>query len=216
MRWTNVNRGENGLASLSENTRLTYAAVEKINDMFEGQYFAHVSPADLGVMHWVDRAGYEYLVVGENLALGNFENDEALVQAWMDSPGHRENILGRYTEIGVAVNKGIFEGRQTWLAVQIFGRPVSDCPQPSVQLQSKIRLYDANIESTEASLTYLRVQIESVSSRRRAYKEDYSELVNEYNVLVAQYNSLVEDLELMIEEYNGQVKEFNACAQGGL
>ena len=214
--WTNIHRAENGLVPLSENTRLVYAAVEKLNDMFENQYFAHVSPAGLGVTHWVDRAGYEYLIVGENLALGNFEDDADLVQAWMDSPGHRKNILGNYTEIGAATGRGIFEGRQTWLAVQVFGRPVSDCPQPSVQLQSEINIYETNIKSTENSLTFLKIQIERIAPARRAFKEDYSELVNEYNALVAQYNGLVEEFQTMIEEYNGQVKEFNNCVQTNL
>ena len=52
------------------------------------------------------KAGYEYISVGENLAMGNFKNDGDLVEAWMNSPGHRANILSfKYKELGVAVIK---------------------------------------------------------------------------------------------------------------
>lgn len=211
-RWTNVQREENGLDSLLENTQLNYAAVEKLNDMFNGQYFAHVSPDELGVNHWVSRAGYEYLVVGENLALGNFDGDEDLVQAWMDSPGHRENILNeKYTEIGIAAGEGIFEGEETWLAVQVFGRPSSDCPQPSTQLKYKIEAYETNISSTERSITLLKKEIESISPKGRVFKSDYNKLVNEYNALVSTYNGLIGEVEEMIKDYNDEARAFNRC-----
>lgn len=212
VRWTNVYREENGFLPLVENTQLNYAAVEKLNDMFDGQYFAHVSPLGLGVSHWVDRAGYEYLIIGENLALGNFENDGELVQAWMDSPGHRENILNsKYKEIGVATGKGDFEGKETWLAVQVFARPVSDCPQPSIQLESKIRIYETNITKTESSLMTLKTQIEAISIRKRSLWDSYNKLAEQYNALVAQYSTLVEELGVMIEVYNVQARELNNC-----
>ncbi len=209
---TNARRAENNLPPLEENTKLNYAAVEKLNDMFNNQYFAHVSPDNLGVSHWAGDAGYDYLVIGENLALGNFADDADLVQAWMNSEGHRENILNeKYTDIGVAVGEGIFEGKKTWLAVQEFGRPISDCPQPDGELKLKIEAYERNISQTESSLNLLKIQVESIKPQRSALKNSYNELVDKYNALVVQYNSLVEEVKKMVDEYNGEVRNFNSC-----
>ena len=62
--------------------------------------------------------------------------------AWMNSPGHRANILNpHFQEIGVAVGKGMYEGHETWIAVQSFGMPLSACPASDANLKIKI---DAN------------------------------------------------------------------------
>jgi uncharacterized protein YkwD len=107
---TNQERRNGGVGKLTANTKLTKAAEMKLKDMFDRQYFEHISPDGKGPSYLAQKAGYEYIVIGENLALGNFKNDAALVQAWMDSPGHRENILNyRYSEIGVAVGQGLVQ-----------------------------------------------------------------------------------------------------------
>src|SRR6185369_15716694 len=118
-----------GLPALKENALLDKAAKKKLDDMFAQQYFEHINPQGKGPSDLAKSVGYDYIAIGENLALGNFKNDAELVQAWMDSPGHRANILNKqYTEIGVAVGQGTYEGKKTWLAVQEFGRPTSSCP----------------------------------------------------------------------------------------
>jgi len=211
-KWTNYFRIENRLSPLSENTQLNFAAQEKARHMIKNGYFAHFSPGGLGVDYWVEDAGYAYLAVGENLALGDFEDDEALVQAWMDSPGHRENILNTgFKEIGTAVLKGQYEGRETWFAVQVFGIPFSECPQPSMLLSNKIEKYKQEIDSLRVSINLLRIQIDNKNLRHQAKKQDFVLLVNEYNELVNQYNSSVDELEEMIVEYNMQVHGFNNC-----
>src|SRR3989344_3216924 len=58
-------------------------------------------------------------MLGENLILGNFLSEKEAVQHWMDSPGHRANILNnRFTEIGVAFIKGQYQGDTVWIGVQ--------------------------------------------------------------------------------------------------
>ena len=55
----------------------------------------------------------------------------------MNSPGHRANILnGKFTQIGVAVGRGTFEDHEVWIGVQVFARPLSDCPQPNAALKA--------------------------------------------------------------------------------
>src|SRR3989344_8368009 len=158
MNWTNVQRKENGnLPPLKENLVLNAAAEAKLKDMFRNQYFEHESPLGIGPGELVESAGYEYIASGENLALGNFDGDRDLVQAWMDSPGHRANILNtKYQEMGVAVGKGTYEGNTRWLAVQIFGKPLASCPQPSTALKAQTEEFESNLDALQQELTSLR------------------------------------------------------------
>lgn len=210
--WTNIQREKYGLPPFRENPKLDLSAAIKVEDMFNNQYFAHYSSTGVGVKDLAESASYEFIAIGENLALGNFENDEALVQAWMDSPGHRANILNtKYQEIGVAVDKGIFEGKSTWLAVQHFGLPLSSCPEPSEALKEEIEINQNKILELEQTLKILQIEIKKMRPRNR---EDYYQIVDQYNNLVNQYNTLVQDTEILVNKYNNQVKSFNECASG--
>lgn len=214
--WTNAARRNNGgLKPLTLNTQLNAAAEAKLRDMFAKQYFAHVSPTGIGPSDLAKAADYVYLTVGENLALGNFADDQALVQAWMDSPGHRANILGNYDEIGLAVGRGTYEGRTTWLAVQEFGRPRSACPNPDATLKTKIDADEVRLADVTAQADALRAELESTKRpRTREQVDAYNAKVNEYNALVEQINSLNREIQGEITVYNGQVQAFNACAGG--
>lgn len=211
--WTNVNRITNNLPPLSENSVLDRVAQKKLEDMFENQYFAHVSPAGKDVSGLAKEAGYEFLTVGENLALGNFKDDKTLIQAWMDSPGHRANILGaRYTEIGIATARGVYEDRETWLAVQTFALPLSACPtKPSSELLSQI---DAN----NNQLTFYSVELESrnadIEGSDKNSGAKYAVKVKEYNAMIEKYNELLNQTKALVAEYNEAITAFNACLQG--
>lgn len=215
IKWTNSVRSEGNLPSLAENFLLDEAAKLKLNDMLDGQYFEHISPSGTGVSMWAKEAGYDYIVIGENLAMGDFSGDKDLVEAWMNSPGHRENILSdRYEQIGAAVGRGVFDGRLTWLAVQIFGLPASACPQPDSALKSRIETHEYNLKIMEQNIALLRNEIKNLKPRGRSGAGGYSELVGEYNKLVSQYNSSVGQMKEMVNVYNQQVKSFNSCAEG--
>jgi uncharacterized protein YkwD len=127
--FTNEERRNNGGTALKEDVRLDAAAEKKAQDILDKQYFEHVSAEGHGPDYFVSSAGYDYIIIGENLALGNFLSDQDLVGAWMNSPGHRENILRpQFREIGVAVVRGAYEGKSAWVAVQEFGTPKGICP----------------------------------------------------------------------------------------
>jgi hypothetical protein len=211
---TNARRAEAGIDPLDANAELDAAAEAKLADMFAGQYFAHDSPDGYGPDHWVDGAGYAYVAIGENLALGGFKDDAALVQAWMDSPGHRANILEEnFTEIGIAVGEGTFEGRGTWLAVQMFGKPLSACPQPDETLAAAIEEKKALYDRLVAEARQRRAEIESTDRpRSRQEADEYNAKVDEYNALVARIDALREEIGGMVDRYNAQVRAFNACA----
>jgi len=207
--WTNYFREKYNLKPLKENALLDESAKLKLDDMFEKQYFAHVSPEGIELKDLMKNVGYEFIVIGENLAMGNFENDKELVEAWMGSQGHRENILNeRFEEIGVAVKKGIFEGKEVWIAVQHFGKPLSSCPLPDENLKKKIEENEEKLKEIEKELSLLKEEIEKTRPKWVA-----REKIKEYNELVEDYNLILKETQDLISKYNQQVKIFNQCIQ---
>lgn len=207
--FTNKYRLENDLTPLKENILLNIAAENKVKDMFENQYFGHKSPSGLDAGSFVEGAGYSFIMVGENLAEGNFENDEILVQAWMDSPGHRANILHKkFTEIGVSAKKGLWDGRLTWVAVQEFALPLSTCPQVDESLVYTIKTNRDKINVFNSSLHEKKREIDTLGIIQFL---EYNRKVDEYNNLVVEYNGLIEETKVLVNVYNSQVSNFNTC-----
>ena len=209
---TNLQRQQNGnLPALKENLILNQAAAAKASDMFKNQYFEHVSPTGVDPGKLVQSFGYSYILAGENLILGNFKDEQELVQKWMDSPGHRANILNnRYTDIGVAVIKGTYKGDTVWIGVQEFGVPLSKCSSPEEDLKNIIELNKSQLDALSSEIDAKRAEIENTNPKA-AY---YSELVDNYNQRVNQYNVLSEDTKVLISRYNNQVNTFNDCVAG--
>ena len=209
--WTNKHRQDSGAAPLKPNDQLNAAALAKVKDMFARQFFAHDDPDGRGAADLAEDAGYEFIAIGENLALGNFADDEALVQAWMDSPGHRENILQpSYEEIGTAAMRGTFEGHTTWLAVQIFGRPISSCLVVNSALKNLIESNERELSVMEAELEAARKDMDNTQPKHGTV---YNQKVDSYNAKAGKYNSLVSETKDLVKRYNEQVVEFNNCAK---
>lgn len=106
----NNERTSRGLNSLTENTKLDSAALNKSNHMLKNNYFDHYG---FGLTPWnfIKAENYNYSIAGENLALG-FNTSEGVVSAWMKSDKHRENILNPdFKDIGVGVVKGEFNDK---------------------------------------------------------------------------------------------------------
>lgn len=126
---TNAERVKHGLAPLSEDARLNAAAVAKAQNMFEENYWAHYAPSGKDPWVFINGAGYKFTYAGENLAR-NFYNSSDVVNAWMASPTHKDNILNsHYRNIGIAVVEGKLNGQDTILVVQEFGTPVESLAQ---------------------------------------------------------------------------------------
>jgi uncharacterized protein YkwD len=209
---TNLQRQQNGgLPALKENLKLNEAAAAKTNDMFLNQYFEHVSPSGVGPGDLAQRYGYDYIIEGENLILGNFASEKEVVQNWMDSPGHRANILNnRYTEIGVAVVKGKYKGETVWIGVQEFGLPLSTCSAPNTALKNQIDSEKAQLDELALQLDAKKNQIESTNK----HSPIYSQMIDNYNQTVAEYNALAEKVKQDVATYNNQVNTFNNCVAG--
>ncbi len=207
--YTNGARSLNGgLPALVENETLDRDAGLKLADMFAKQYFEHVSPTGVGPAELAQTVGYAYVVVGENLALGDFEGDQGVVTAWMNSPGHRANILNaHYQEIGVAVGKGMYEGRETGFAGQSFGKPLSSCPAIDANLKTQIDANNVTILDLRAQLDAKKTLINSTSQG----DPNYNTYVGEFNAIIPTYNTLVETNRVNVSTYNAEGVAFNSC-----
>jgi len=97
----NEQRAANGLKPLTLSTELSNAARAKSQDMHDKKYFAHESPTYGSPFEMLTSFGISYRSAGENIAMG-YSTPEAVMNAWMNSSGHRANILNAsYTKIGV-------------------------------------------------------------------------------------------------------------------
>ncbi len=121
--FTNSERKDEGLPELVESETLNEAARLKAQDMASKGYFAHYSPDGSSPWVWFAEAGYEYYKAGENLAV-NFNDSKAVVNAWMDSPAHKANIIkDGYSEIGIGISEGTYKGKKATFVVQLFAKP---------------------------------------------------------------------------------------------
>lgn len=124
----NSERIKSGLNELIVDFDLSRAAKLKSRDMINRDYFEHFA---FGLTPWqfMLNAGYDYVFGGEDLAM-NFASSEGVVNAWMNSPTHRDNILNpNFKDIGVGVVRGAYvESGQdyvTTMATSMFGRKKS-------------------------------------------------------------------------------------------
>lgn len=129
---SNKGRAEASVPTLQESSLLKAAAQAKADDMAQKGYFAHFDTAGKAPWDWIQEAGYTYKYAGENLAV-QFTDSEDVVRAWLNSPAHRQNLLDtRFTEVGIALSTGMYEGRPTVFVVQMFGTPLYTFAEASV------------------------------------------------------------------------------------
>ena len=109
----NGERTDKGLATLAPNAKLARAATAYAADLVAGSYFSHTGRDGSSSLARIERSGYitagAGYMVGENLAwgTGTLATPRSITQAWMNSPGHRQNILNpRFREFGIGVATG--------------------------------------------------------------------------------------------------------------
>jgi len=118
-------RKDQGFLDLEINEKLTQAAQLKAEDMIKRNYFSHTGPEGETPWIWLDQAGYNYAIAGENLAM-DVNDPKVLVRAWLDSPAHAKNILNsHFADIGIGIAKGEISGRATIVVVMFLGREMN-------------------------------------------------------------------------------------------
>lgn len=236
---TNQYRQEVGLKPLTLNLTLTKAAQTKTDDMFAKQYFEHIAPDGTTPAQLVLKSGYSYKTTGENLALGDFKDEADLVKAWYDSPGHRANMLNTdFVEIGVASDLSDFEGRNTWISVQEFGKLAPNCTNPDEQLSKTInsdkttyqtqadkmnalvktaqtKTDEANQVMTQGNETYTSTKDKSKAQpywdEAKALAAEGTASYTEAKAIDAQLKVLYEKIDANMLKYNAQVNSYNIC-----
>jgi uncharacterized YkwD family protein len=117
----NAERGKRGLHMLTTAANVSNAARVKAQDMVNKKYFSHTSPTYGSPFNMMENMGIRFSAAGENIAMGQRSAQEVMT-AWMNSPGHRANILNpSYTVIGVGAAK-TSSGTLYW--VQEFIKPM--------------------------------------------------------------------------------------------
>ena len=120
IRLVNIERARYGLPALEKNWRVADIARTKARDMIDNKYFAHNSPVYGSPFNMMENFGLKFSSGAENIATGQKSAAEVM-KAWMNSPGHRANILSRtVTEIGVGAAKA---ANGTLYFIQLFIKP---------------------------------------------------------------------------------------------
>lgn len=120
IRLANAERSKKGVPALAGNWQLSRVARYKSQDMINKNYFSHQSPTYGSPFDMMEAFGMRFAAAGENIAMGQ-QTPQAVITAWMNSPGHRGNILSTsYSQIGVGLAKDK-NGRCYW--TQMFIRP---------------------------------------------------------------------------------------------
>jgi uncharacterized protein YkwD len=208
LKYTNARRIADGIPQLTQDPLLSLAAQKKVDDMNKNQYFEHIAPDGTTIGNLIESTGYEFIKVGENLAKGNFNDDNTLVSAWMNSPGHKENILDqKYQNIGVAVGRVTFGGKKTWLAVQEFGMPLTACPSIDLTLKAEIDAGKLQYDSLASDIASLQTELDEFSKNPSVYNQK----ISLYNSKVNESNSLADLLKGKIALYNRQVSAVTLC-----
>ncbi len=102
----NKERANAGLQPLKMDSELSAVAMEKAKDMHDNHYFDHTSPTYGSPFDMMKQHGIQSMAAGENIAMGQ-QSPEEVMQQWMNSQGHRENILnGNFDSIGIAYYDG--------------------------------------------------------------------------------------------------------------
>lgn len=109
----NVERSKAGLAPLTLDAKLSNVATIKSQDMINKNYFDHNSPTYGSPFDMMNQFGISFSAAGENIAEGQ-RTPQEVMNSWMNSPGHRANILSpKFTKLGVGIAKDS-NGRLHW------------------------------------------------------------------------------------------------------
>lgn len=200
----NQAREKEGLRALVRNEKLVQSAMAKAQDMKTKNYFEHISPEGLQPWFFAEQVNYKYKTFGENLAEGFFSSQE-VHGAWMNSEGHRENIMSpNFEEIGVAILDFEQNGLKSYLIVQHFGAELNKVDlKPQVICRRKDQ---KNCEEAEEKKEEVKDAIEEQekiikdAEKKGASEEALKKLTDNLDAL--------EDIKDEIKDYLEECEEF--------
>jgi hypothetical protein len=178
---TNEERIAGGLGSLALQSQLNSAAQAKANDMATRNYWSHNTPEGNPPWVFIDATGYDYSSAGENLAYGFDSSTEAVI-GWMNSPGHKANIMSTsYTEVGFGIaNSADYQGTgpQT-IVVAMYGKPAvvaaAPAPAPTTPTPAPTPKATAPAPETEPATEPTPAPVEEINATPVAAQEETAE-----------------------------------------
>jgi hypothetical protein len=143
----NKERRINGLEDLKYNSLLSESAKAKAESMLLTNCWSHYCPEGKSPWDFFDESGYKYQYAGENLAEG-FSTVSNVINAWMNSPTHRENILNsNFTEVGFGFAYGDFQGKENNMIITVhFGKAMET-------IVSDVSVSDSESATTQSYVT---------------------------------------------------------------
>ncbi len=160
---TNEERSKAGLDPLQLNDKLANAADDHSDSMAQNDFFSHTGADGSSLEDRVQSNGYQYSAVGENIAAGQ-NTAKNVVQSWMDSPGHRANILNEnYTEIGIGYeflenDTGSVNYNHYW--TQVFGTSLNNNSDREADIE-EVPVFEVQEEASDNTSTF-GVEVETV------------------------------------------------------
>lgn len=172
---TNKARESEGLKPLKINKLLEKSAALKAKDMEVNNYFGHESISGTPPWKWFDKVGYHYVYAGENLAT-DYTDPNSLFDAWMQSEGHKNNILNqKFKEIGISVNTFKYGLVYRTSVVQHFGT-MYDAKNASSLTNCKFPYSGSILMSKEKCSAMIDCEIE-IGKWQAVYKTDCDKLM---------------------------------------
>ncbi len=148
---TNDYRARNNLPPLKLSDNLDRGAQAKAENMVANNYWSHVAPDGTTPWYFFQKVGYQYMNAGENLAYG-FSTSDQVVTAWMNSLEHRQNILGKYQDVGFGYANGAhYQNGNNTVIVAFYGQPDSTQPLVTVTGNSPAQPPAATVHAAQDS-----------------------------------------------------------------
>lgn len=225
IRLTNEYRISLGLSPLLENYQLNRAAEYRASDMIINGYFAHNNPrTGEGPKDAILYQHYDYMMYAENIAMGNWQSSRHIVDGWINSPGHRQNIeQPNAKEIGVAViqdKNTPFGQPPVYYGVQLFASPKPNCQEPNhadfIMLQKMRSKNDSLWKNVQVYAEDLKILKENIGREHNRNAKNF--LIDKHNQLIPVFNNLLSEaksvqanLRLLEYTYNQDVHRYNTC-----
>ncbi len=210
LRAVNRERAKFNIAPLVLSLDLERSARQKVTDMVTHTYFAHEREGVL-FEDFIKEENYDYVIIGENLARGEFKSTERLVRAWLSSPTHRKNILdARYKETGIAILAGTYDDQSVYYIAEHFGTPRSICLQVlSSNATSELTLLQQTWKEREAEVVSLKRTLTDLGEAGT----ERTKLLQLYQQKMTDLASIQKTLFKKIEGEESLIQSYNNCIQ---
>lgn len=206
----NDERAKFDLAPLTLSLDLERSARQKADDMVLHNYFSHEREGKL-FEDFIKAEQYDYVIIGENLARGEFKSAERLVRAWLGSPTHRKNILDpRFQETGIAIVAGTLDGNTVYYIAEHFGTSRSVCLNvTSSNATHELSIMQQVLEEREEEVVSLKRTLTDLGDTGL----ERTKILNLYQKKMTDLASIRNSLFKKIEGEESLIQAYNTCIQ---